>query len=278
MSDQHTGKKTGNDSSVNTKISGSEYEVYHRDSQNGDQDSTGVGTAAQGLQKLCLCGALSRLNQECTDHGADDTYGSQKQREGNSSRSRYGSRTGKCSVAQSTCRNNGSYIGLIKIGTHTGNVTYVITYVIGDNCRVTGIILRNTGFNLTYQVSTNVSSFGINTTADTGKQRHGRCTHSESQHSTGDSAFIHTKYNFKQQIPYGNVKKAETNYSKSHNGTCGECDAKTFVQACLTCVCSSCVSSCGNRHAHISGQSGEKSADNESYRNKPGKHAEGCHD
>ena len=43
-------------------------------------------------------------------------------------------------------------IGFEQVGTHTSNVTYVVTYVVGDNGRVTRVVFRDTSFNFTYQV------------------------------------------------------------------------------------------------------------------------------
>jgi hypothetical protein len=74
-------------------------------------------------------------------------------------------------MSQYNSSQNGSYIRTKKVGTHTGNVTNIITYVIGDCCRVAGIIFRNTGFHFTNKVSAYVSSFCIDTTTNTGKQR-----------------------------------------------------------------------------------------------------------
>ena len=65
---------------------------------------------------------------------------------------------------------NSSYIRTKKIGTHTGNITDVITYVIGNGSRVTWIIFRNACFYFTNQVGTYIGSFCIDTAAHTGKK------------------------------------------------------------------------------------------------------------
>src|SRR5690606_19721918 len=64
----------------------------------------------------------------------------------------------------------GSHVRSKKVGTHTGNVTYVITYVISNSRRVTWIIFWNSGFNFTYKVSSNIGSFSIDTTSYTGEK------------------------------------------------------------------------------------------------------------
>ena len=61
-----------------------------------------------------------------------------------------------------------------QISTHTGNITDVVTNVIGNSGRVTGIIFRDVGFNLTDQISADVGSLGVNAPGDSRKQSDGR--------------------------------------------------------------------------------------------------------
>ncbi len=116
--------------------------------------------------------------------------------------------------AQGQSGNDSAYIRFKQIGAHTSNVAYVIAYVIGNNGRVSGIIFRNTGFNLTYQVGTYVGSLSVNAAAYTCEQ--------------GDRAGAQTKTSnninvaVKNEISDGQTQDAQANYAQTHYGTTGK--------------------------------------------------------
>ena len=66
-----------------------------------------------------------------------------------------------------------------QISSHTGNVTYVIPYVVRDGGRVSRVIFRNARLNLADEVSTDVCSFGVNTSTNACKQSNGFSTQGE---------------------------------------------------------------------------------------------------
>src|SRR5699024_2836576 len=80
---------------------------------------------------------------------------------------------------QSAGRDSGAEIGFVQVGAHAGHVAHVVAHVIGNNSRVSRVILRDAGLHLAHQVGAHVGSLGEDAAAHTGKQRHGGGTHAE---------------------------------------------------------------------------------------------------
>ena len=80
------------------------------------------------------------------------------------------------SLSQYHCCKNGGNIRTKKISAHTCHITYIITNIISDRCRVTWIIFRDPCFHFTNQVGAYIGCFCINTSANTGKQCDGFST------------------------------------------------------------------------------------------------------
>ena len=122
-------------------------------------------------------------------------------------------------------------VTLKKVGAETCNVAYVIANVISDGSGVTGVILGDACLDLTNQVSANVSSLGVDTAADTGKESLSGCSHSECKHCGGDEHELLCSLDVNECIeddpPKGDIKKSETNHSKTHYGTASESDLKS---------------------------------------------------
>ena len=112
-------------------------------------------------------------------------------------------------------RYQGANIGLEQVSAHAGNVAYVITYVISDNSRVSRVILRDACLNLTYQVSTYVSSLRINTAANTGKQSDGRCAKAEA----GQNVHV-----LRYHVNSAYTQHTQTGHTHTHNSAAGESD------------------------------------------------------
>ena len=119
-----------------------------------------------------------------TDDGSDNTDSRNDQREDQLHRSSENIAVSDAEFTTATCckcdsGNDGTYIGFEQVGTHTCNVTYIVAYVICDNSRVTRVIFRDSCFDLTYKVSTNVGCLRVDTAADSAEQRHGRSPETE---------------------------------------------------------------------------------------------------
>jgi hypothetical protein len=67
----------------------------------------------------------------------------------------------------------------VEVGTHAGHITYII----GDNGRVAGVVFGYAGFDFTDKISAYVGRLGEYTAADTGKNDHHRETNIKDYHS-----------------------------------------------------------------------------------------------
>ena len=77
------------------------------------------------------------------------------------------------SHAERDCRDKRADIALKEIGSHAGDVADVIAHVVGDNRRISGVILGNARFDLADKVGSHVGGLGVNAAAHTGKERDG---------------------------------------------------------------------------------------------------------
>src|SRR5690606_805863 len=94
-------------------------------------------------------------------------------------------------LTQYNCCQHRCHIRTKEVSTHTSHVTHIITYIIGNGGGVAGIILGNTCFYFTNEVSTHVCSFCLYTTAHTGKKGNGFSTQGKTcQHFDRADHFI----------------------------------------------------------------------------------------
>ena len=214
---------------------------FHGQSYGADsyQYSCCVRTCFQSFVRV---GFFVTFNEECTDDRRDDTCAGQQQRE----------QSAFCFVVDQTqcdCGDDGTNIGFEQVSTHTSYVTYVVAYVVSDNRGVTRVIFRDTSFYFTYQVSTNVGCFCVDTAANTTEQRDGGSTQGEAEQDVSIAC---------ECIDCAYACQTQTNYAHTHNCTAGECDRQGFVHtACSSCVCSSNVCICCYFHTEETCQCGE---------------------
>ena len=199
-------------------------------------------------------GILIALNKECTNNCCCNTNGCKEHRE-------YSACDTVCNRTESDRRHDRTNIRLEKVSAHTCNVTYVVTYVIGNCSRVTRVILRNTGLDFTYQVSTNVGCLCVDTAAHTCKKCDGGSTKGE----TGKYVCITGCH-----INDTDTEKAKTYYAHTHNCTAGESDGKGLVHTGIfRCRCCSNVCFCCHVHTAITGDCGEQCTKEERDRGCP---------
>ena len=120
---------------------------------------------------------------------------------------------------QSGCRKDRTAIRLIKVGTHTSHITYVVAYVISYGSRVARVILRNVSLHLTYDVGTHVSCLGVYTTTHTSKESLGRSTHTKGKHGGSDGDETADTSSIEHHKPDGDIEQTETYHRQTHYGT-----------------------------------------------------------
>ena len=171
VTDQYTSQQTGNDSEEETDAKTGNFNQSK--GSNDYQNRADVSTFSQRTKQFLLICAFFCLNKEGTDNGSEDTQSTQSHWDHHTLEAKASGNAQSHGGKSCTC------IGFIQVSTHTSNVTYVVAYVVSDNCRVSRVVFWDTSFNFTNQVSTNVSSFGEDTAAYTSKQSHGGSTHTK---------------------------------------------------------------------------------------------------
>ncbi len=160
--------------------------------------------------------------------------------------------------------NDGTDIGLEQVGAHTGDVADVITDVIGDNSGVSRVIFRDTGFDFTDKVGTDVSRFGINTAADTTEESHSGSTEGETSDDGSEFSGFHSHeagFGVKDDVGGGNTEETETDNAETHNGTAAESDFQCGRHTVFTGSVGGTDVGVGSRfHADITGENGEGGA------------------
>ena len=200
-----------------------------------------VGSAAKSRKQGLLIGVLFGADKEGSEHGADDSHGGDEQRNDNRSCHHLGSDASEGGGCESAAGNYRAEIGLVEVGAHAGHVAHVVAHVVGDNGGVAGVVLGNSGLNLTHKVGTHVGGLGENSAAHTGKESHKGSSHSEHYHGVGDVVNSELKYKFEKNEPNRNVKKAESHNGEAHDRTGRKGHLESLVKRALTCVCCSCV-------------------------------------
>ena len=147
-------------------------------------------------------------------------------------------------------------IRLEEISAHTSHIANVITDVIGDDCGVVGVVLVDTGLYLTDQVSTHVSSLGVNATGNTSEQGNrggAEAEASETLHrllGLGDD-------NGKGGVAEREAQQAKANNGEAHDRTSRERHRQAIVEGALLANALIAgagrsrlgVAVCGNHHA-----------------------------
>merc|ERR1711966_542454 len=64
--------------------------------------------------------------------------------------------------------------GSKEIRSHASYITYIVSHVVSNSCGVARIVLRDAMDNLSHEISTNISSLGINASANTPKHSNRR--------------------------------------------------------------------------------------------------------
>jgi hypothetical protein len=153
-----------------------------------------------------------------------------------------------------------------KIGTHTSDITDIITDVISNSSGVLGGIFRKILFNFTDEISTDISSLGVDTTTDSSEQGHSGTTETVTSNrfiefinitvtSSGDnntSGVIEDGSGESDSSEDDNEgdedKESKGGKGETHNATSLVGNSESFRQRVLSSESSSVVSIDGNSH------------------------------
>ena len=169
--------------------------------------------------------------------GHEDTGTGKNQRQQNPGQTveLIGKATGHEGGTQDHGPHNGTHIRFKKVGSHTGHITDIIPDIVGNGCRVQRMILRDSGFDFTHQVGTNVGCLGIDTTTNAGKEGNRRST----KRKTGDhrNDFIHRslvtypELTCKKDKTQAQAQNPQADNTHSHDRTAREGNFKGFGQS-----------------------------------------------
>ena len=84
-------------------------------------------------------------------------------------------------------------VGFENVGSHSGNIADIITDVVGDNSRVSRVVLGNTCFNLADEIGTDVRGLGKDSAPNPVEESNQRGSHGEALHDLGDFVMVFEK-------------------------------------------------------------------------------------
>ena len=222
----------------------------------------------QTLQQLVEGGVFFRFHHENTDErGQHAKAGEGQGSDGELQADAFtkGARTRQSSSStDGHRRENGSVVGLVEVGTHTGNITNVVTDVVGDGGGVAGIIFRNASFDLANEVGTNVGRLGVDATPYASKQSLRGSPHAIRKHDGGhaDQSIAFRQWHDAlgvQEEPSRDVEQGKSNHHQTHHGTGPEGDLEAVIQGLFGGKRGPGGSIGGHLHAEPAAQSGEQS-------------------
>ena len=244
--DDKADDQTGNDRNSGTVAV--EHDLAEDD---GCDNNKKGGNIRAHLQCLVGVGAFLAANKESSDNGCENAACRDDQREDNGQIAELGNDN----CAEGHCGDDSSDIALEQVSAHACNVAYVVADVICDNCRVAGVVLGDACLDLADEVCADVSSLGVDTAADTGKQSDRACAEGEAEQNVGV---------LENEEQDGCAEKAEADNAHAHDRAAGECDRQSLVHAaCACCVCGADVSLGCNIHADVACKDGEQSTEQE---------------
>ncbi len=148
-----------------------------------------------------------------------------------------------------------AHVGFEKVSSHPGDIPYVIPDVIGNRCRVQGVVFGNPRLDFPHQVGPDVSCFGINTPAHTGKKGDGRSTerkpgkhvqhHGNPVYGTGAAFPVQAAVKHKQTAE---AQYPEAHNAHSHHGTPCKSHFKGFAKGGAGRVCGPDIGFSGDLH------------------------------
>lgn len=123
------------------------------------------------------------------------------------------------------------------LASETKFFTHVVANIIGNNGRVTRIVLRNIHFHLAYKVGADIGSLGVNAASNTSEEGNGTSTKAKTGEGIhgidqGESLVVATVDGHEVEEE-GKAKETKTNDGEAHDGTAGEGNAQSLGKTLL---------------------------------------------
>ena len=223
----------------------------------------------QRVEQFGLVGVVLRGDSPETNSRSQDTETGDPERQ----------RDFSVRARQGSAGNNGTDKRFEQISTHTGNITDVVTNVIGNSGRVTGIIFRDVRFNFTDQIGADVGSLGVNTPRDSRKKSDRRGAKAKARQVSDRISHVRIKgatilgsvvlTHGERVEQHDQTEDTERDDVKAHNGAAGKGNLKRRVQGLLGRLHRLNVRFRRNLHAHPAGQRGQRRAGQEAHGSLP---------
>ena len=150
--------------------------------QEGSSNSYGAGEFVAHIHSFFSVIDIPQRNRIGAKDGTDHTNTAHQK--GQHDPKKLTGKSGK-GQAQDQTGNNGHFVRFEDIGSHTGTVTDVVPHQVSDDGCVAGVVFFHAGFDLTHQVSANVSSFGVDPTTDAHEKGQQGATKAKAQEHIG---------------------------------------------------------------------------------------------
>ena len=208
FADENTGDETEDDAAKVpvTLLAAVEEDLNAGNGEDNHEDRGGVHTTVEGVEEVGLGSVILRGDGPEADGRGEDAEAGDPERQGQFT----------VAVGKRGARDDGAAEGFEKISTHTGDITDVVTDVVGDRGRVARVIFRNVGFNLTDEIGADVSSLGVDTTRDTREERDGGGTETEAGEVT--DSVTHVELRAHQRRPESFARRRRCRRGRSDRG------------------------------------------------------------
>ena len=223
------------------------------DTERGDSgnDSGTDGTGVEGFLRIGIFVFAS--DDEGAGDAQKDTDGSDDQRE-NDGTHLMGGIAGPDRSTENGGTDDGADVGFEEVSAHTGDVTDVVTDVIGDGSGVTRIVFGDTGFDFADEVGADVSSFCVDTAAAPCEECDGGSTEAKAREDFEETVHILGKFSLKiDEEETDDAEKSEADDGHTHDSATAKGDGEGFSEARPGGIGSSDVCFCGDAHTEVTG-------------------------
>ena len=250
-----------------TLLAAVEEDFDARNGEDNDEDGGGVDTTVESVEKLRLVGVILGGDGPETDGRGEDTETGDPERQ----------RHLAVVLGESGARDDGTAERFEKISTHTGDITNVVTNVVGNGGRVAGIIFRNVRFNLTDEIGADVSRLGVDATRDAREERDGGSTETKAREVTDGITHVDVTTSHDDGAADGVIRRAlrrgedveehrqaentEGDDGETHDGAARKGNLKRRVQARARGLHGLHVRLRGDLHARPTRSRGERRAE-----------------
>ena len=174
---------------------------------------------------------------------------------------------------------HGGHVRAEEVGTHARDISYVVSYVVCNGGRVSGVILGDACFHLAHEVCAYVGSLGVNPATDACEEGNALCAQREAckglqddchlTHGSACTSSVTAHPTQKKDEENAQSEDCETGHTEAHHHASCKGDFQTLAQARACGLRGAYVGLGRNAHANVSCQSRKNSADDKGHDDEP---------